>query len=81
MKTIYITLFTLILTISAVAQKDYHKYSLYFNAGLPFQTNFDFKPTIGSLGEVGLKVKLIKGLSLSAEASTIFLKRKLTSII
>jgi sporulation-control protein spo0M len=48
MKTIYTTLFTLILTINVVAQKDYHKYSLYFNAGLPFQTNFDFKPTIGS---------------------------------
>jgi hypothetical protein len=77
MKTIYTTLFTLILTINVIAQKDYHKYSLYFNAGLPIQTNFDFKPTIGSLGEVGLKVKLIKGLSLSAEASSVFFKKQI----
>jgi hypothetical protein len=77
MKTIYITLFTLILTINVFGQKDYHKYSLYFNAGLPIQTNFDFKPTIGSLGEVGLKAKLIKGLSLSAEASSVFFKKEI----
>lgn len=77
MKYLYLLITILLFSSFGFSQNIYPKLSLYGNIGLPVQTNFDFKPTHAAYGDIGLKIKLVGGLSLQIEGNTMFFKQSI----
>lgn len=77
MKKIVFFIFTALHINNLQAQIRDPKWSIYGNAGYPVLNNFDFKPTLGAFGDLGIKYNIIGGLSIMVDGNSTFFKKKI----
>ncbi len=75
-KTIFFILIVLYVN-NLQAQLKEPRWSIYGNAGLPLLNNFDFKPTIGAFGDLGIKYNIVGGLSIMVDGNSTFFKKQI----
>ncbi|MFA9213627.1 MAG: hypothetical protein ACEQSR_07250 [Candidatus Methylacidiphilales bacterium] len=76
MKKIIFFIFIVLCISNLHAQLKESKWSIYGNAGYPILNNFDFKPTLGAFGDLGIKYNIVGGLSVMVDGNSTLFKKQ-----
>jgi hypothetical protein len=77
MKKFFLIITCLFLLNPSYSQNGFHKFSVYCNTGYSIYNNFDFKPSNSSFGEVGIKLYLLKGLSVGLNGNAVYFRKSI----